>query len=341
MRIAGYALALALATGAMCLPQMPRAHAEAAPGAGSTDLTPAEIQARAMGFLRTVKASDADAEPITIGTDPERSDATRFTFKSGSMISVKRSTGAVVSFIDFNGPLRQETGKRISEQEARELATRYLDIAGVTLEDAVYKNTRPAFIVNDGQPPVILMVAWDRVYRGYRVMHDIITVSVDGQTGAFVGVGDWFVSQMPTDLTPRLTLQQAEAIATAQPGAGTTWKGELAIYPLLKTVQGQDRCTTQTRVIWYMRPPNRGPGPHFYIDAITGDIFSRSAGRMGLAVPPAEAGKTNLPEADPYSVGIAVGALVLAALIGVCAVTVMRRVRVARGSIRNRGQRRE
>jgi len=336
MRIAGYAVALALATGTVWISGMPCGHADPAPGSGSTDLTPAEIQARAMSFLRTVKASDADAEPISIGTDPQRSDATRFMFRSGSMVSVKRSTGPIVWFIDMNGPLREETGKRVSEQEARELATRYLAIAGVTLEDAVYKQTRLLF---DNRPPVVLLVTWSRAYRGYPVSGDYITVSIEGQTGAFVGLGAGFVSKIPPDLTPRLSLDQAQAIARAKASADISWTGELMIYPLPRSIQGQDRSTAETRLIWYLQPPNRGRGPHFYIDAITGEIVSRSPGRMGLAGPPAEPRKTDPKETDPYSIGISVGALALAALIAICAVTVMRRARIAGRSARNHGLR--
>jgi len=336
MKLAAYTVALALAAGAIWSSGMPCGHADPRPASGSTDLTPAEIQARAMGFLRTVKASDAGAEPISIGTDPQRSDATRFMFKSGSMVSVKRDTGAIVWFIDMNGPLQEETGKRISEQEARELATRYLAIAGVTLEDAVYKQTRPLF---DDRPPVVLLVTWTRTYKGYPVSGDYITVSIEGQTGAFVGLGAGFVSKIPPDLTPRLSLEQAQAIARAGASGDITWTGELMIYPLPRSIQGQDRSTAESRLIWYLQPPNRGPGPHFYIDAITGEIVSRSPGRMGLAGPPVEPRKTDPTETDPYSIGIGVGALALAALIAICAVTVMRRARVAGRSARNHGLR--
>jgi len=241
------------------------------PSASAAELTEAEIEARATRFLGAVGAADAGAAPVSIAVDPERSDALRLSFKSDTFMSVQRETGKIVRFFDPKGPVDEETGKRLSKEELKAAAARYLEAAGITLEDAVFKNNIGfAAVINNYEPPIVMIVSWERVYKGYRVGDDSINVEVDGQSGALVALGESFISKMPADMTPRITLEQAMESARAYSKREMTGKGQLVICCTPGSFGAKDQLGRQTRLIWYVAGEG---GISVSVDAITGEAL--------------------------------------------------------------------
>jgi len=131
---------------------------------------------------------------------------------------------------------RTEDMVGISAPEAAELAIQYLELAGLSLDDAQIETSQPVNYFPDSPGSVEWKVRFRRVHNGFLFKYDPIVVSLDPEDGSLMGFGYHFRSPLPE--STRVVLTQEQAVEIARDYGDYLWSqtGEL-MWARLEIVQ--------------------------------------------------------------------------------------------------------
>lgn len=242
-------------------------------------LTEQQALARVRQFLEDIGREMPAEEPgISTVAHGWRTGAVRVRYGPRLQIDISESTHHVVGFWDGQAVPRVPAATPLSEEQAVETATRYVQAAGGLPQDAVLYTVNPLPPNSEGRPAG-WQVIWIRYHGPYRYLHDSLNVQVQAASGRLVGYANNFVSATPESFDAVLSQADASLKAMKSFDGGNARQADLVLVDP-DWLGGRAGRPQRSVLAWHVCMSGGGD---VILDACTGRVLS--VGRTGGGTP--------------------------------------------------------